>query len=191
MHKDSAAYRFIKLEDLSLVEFRDADFFEDLFPFKTEFTSQPSPSKRVFGTPEEEESQPRRSKRMRIAISFGPDFETYLVEENPYTFQEAMNAHDAAFWKEALDDEIESILANNTWELTDLPLGTKPLGCKWVLKKKLRLDGSIKKYKARLVAKGFRQKEGIDFFDTYSLVSRISSIRTLFAIAAVHNLIIH
>ena len=102
-----------------------------------------------------------------------------------------MTAHNAAFWKEALDDEIESILANNTWELTDLPLGTKPLGYKWVLKKKLRPDGSIEKYKARLVAKGFRQKEGIDFFDTYSPVSRISSIRILIAIAAVHNLKIH
>ena len=98
-----------------------------------------------------------------------------------------MSAHDAAFWKEALDDEIESILANHTWELADLPLGTKPLGCKWVLKKKLRPDGTIEKYKARLVAKGFRQKEGVDFFDTFSPVSRISSIRTLIAIIAVYN----
>ena len=123
--QDSAAYRFIKLEDLSLIESGDADFFEDFFPFKTKFTSEPSSPKRVLGTPEEEEAQPKRSKRLRTATSFGPDFETYLVEEDPSTFQEAMTAHDTAFWKEALDDEIESILANNTWELTDLPLSTK------------------------------------------------------------------
>ena len=49
-----------------------------------------------------------------------------------------MFARDAEFWKEALDDEIESILANHTWELVDLPSGTKPLGCKWVLKKKTK-----------------------------------------------------
>ncbi|GKB53652.1 retrovirus-related pol polyprotein from transposon TNT 1-94, partial [Tanacetum coccineum] len=52
-------------------------------------------------------------------------------------------------------------------------------------------DNNSKKYKARLVAKGYRQKEGQDFFDTYSPVTRITSIRTLIAIAAIHNLIIH
>ena len=60
-----------------------------------------------------------------------------------------------------------------------------------VLKKKLKPDGSIDKYKARLVAKGFRQKENIDFFDTFSPVTRITSIRVLISIAAIYNLIVH
>jgi hypothetical protein len=55
----------------------------------------------------------------------------------------------------------------------------------------LKTDGSIDKYKARLVAKGYRQKEGLDFFDTYSPVTRITSIKLLIAIAAIHNLEIH
>nr|GFA61148.1 retrotransposon protein, putative, Ty1-copia subclass [Tanacetum cinerariifolium] len=67
----------------------------------------------------------------------------------------------------------------------------KPIGHKWIFKKKLRPDGTIEKYKARLVAKGHRQKEGQDFCDTYLPVTRITSIRTLIAIAAIHNLIIH
>ncbi|GJZ63797.1 retrovirus-related pol polyprotein from transposon TNT 1-94, partial [Tanacetum coccineum] len=79
----------------------------------------------------------------------------------------------------------------NTWKLVDLPLGHKPIGHKWIFKKKLGPDGTIEKYKARLVAKGYRQKEGQDFFDTYSPVTRITSIRTLIAIAVIHNLIIH
>ena len=79
-----------------------------------------------------------------------------------------MAAHDTIFWKEALNDEIESILENNTWKLVDLPLGAKALRCKWVLKKKLRPNGSKEKYKAKLVDKSFKQKEGIDFFYTYS-----------------------
>ncbi|GKE29245.1 transposable element [Tanacetum coccineum] len=57
------------------------------------------------------------------------------------------------------------------------------------LKKKLRHDGTIKK--AHLVAKGYRQKEGQDFFDTYSPFIRITSIRKLIAIAAIHNMVIH
>ena len=55
----------------------------------------------------------------------------------------------------------------------------------------MKADGSIDKYKARLVIKGYKQKEGLDYFDTYSLVTRISSIRMLIAIATIHNLEIH
>ncbi|GJX25762.1 zinc finger, CCHC-type containing protein [Tanacetum coccineum] len=80
---------------------------------------------------------------------------------------------------------------NDTWELTDLPHGCKALGCKWILKRKMKVDGSIDKYKARLVIQGFRQKEGIDFFDTYAPVARISTIILLLALAAIHDLVIH
>ena len=75
--------------------------------------------------------------------------------------------------------------------MVDLPLGTKPLGYKWIFKRKIKTDGSIDKYKARLVVKCFRQKEGLDYFDTYSPVIRITSIRMLIAIAALYNLEIH
>ena len=88
-----------------------------------------------------------------------------------------MSTPEAPFWKEAIKSEIESIMKNHTWGIVDLPSGIKPLGCKWIFKKKLKSDGSIDKYKARLVAKGFKQKEGLDFFDTYSPMTRITSIR--------------
>ena len=73
----------------------------------------------------------------------------------------------------------------------DLPPGSKPLGYKWIFKKKMKANGSIDKYKVRLVIKGYKQREGLDYFDTYSPVTRISSIRMLIAIAAIHNLEIH
>ncbi|GJR50221.1 zinc finger, CCHC-type containing protein [Tanacetum coccineum] len=94
---------------------------------------------------------------------------------------------DVAFGR-SIQSEIDSIMHNDTWELTDLPPGCKALGCKWILKRKMKVDGSIDKYKARLVIQGFRQKEGIDFFDIYAPVARISTIRLLLALAAIHDL---
>ena len=87
-----------------------------------------------------------------------------------------MSSPKAPYWKEAINDEVESILQNHTWELVDLPPGSKPLGYKWIFKKKMKADGSINKYKVRRVIKGYKQKEGLDYFDTYSPVTRISSI---------------
>ncbi|WJZ95257.1 hypothetical protein VitviT2T_014041 [Vitis vinifera] len=122
---------------------------------------------------------------------------TYMLESSnlwhgePQTFKEAVNSTEGLMWKEAIKSEIDSILQNHTWELLDLPPGCKPLSSKWIFKRKMKVDGSIDKYKARLVIKGYRQTEGLDYFDTYSPVTRINSIRMVLAIAALRNLEIH
>jgi len=72
-----------------------------------------------------------------------------------------------------------------------LPKKAKLIGSKWIFKKKYRSNGSIDTYKARLVAKGFTQKHNIDYFDTFALVTRISSIWVLLALAATNKLVIH
>ncbi|KAL0449315.1 UNVERIFIED_CONTAM: Copia protein [Sesamum latifolium] len=112
-------------------------------------------------------------------------------KDDPKIFDEAMKSQDVAFWKEAINDEMDSIMGNNTWVLADLPPGCKPLGCKWIFKKKMKVDGTIEKFKIRLVIQGFRQRPGIDYFDTYAHVARISTIRLLIALASIHNLVIH
>ena len=86
---------------------------------------------------------------------------------------------------------MDSLLSNNTWILVDLPPGSKPIGCKWVFRIKYNTNNSIQRFKAKLVAQGFTQKEGIDYFDTYGPVVRISSIRTLLALASVYKLEVH
>ena len=55
----------------------------------------------------------------------------------------------------------------------NLPPGSKPLGYKWIYEKKMKAYGTIDKYKAILVIKGYKQKEGLNYFDTYSPVTRI------------------
>ncbi|KAK4400755.1 Retrovirus-related Pol polyprotein from transposon TNT 1-94 [Sesamum angolense] len=116
-----------------------------------------------------------------------PDIRKNLVSGS-LTIDEALSSPEAPFWKEAINSEVESIMQNHTRELVDLPPSSKALGCKWILKRKYNADGSIDKYKTRLVAKGFKQKESLDFFDAYSLVTRITSIRVLIAIAALYDL---
>ena len=136
--------------------------------------------------------EPRRSKRARVEKDFGLDYYVFNIEENPQNLKEALTSPDAIFWKEAVNDEMKSLIYNRTWKLVDLPSGCKIIGCNWVLRKQLKPDGSIDKFKVRLVAKGFKQKVDLDFFDTFSPVTRIISIRLLIAIAAaIFDLKIH
>ncbi|GJX94137.1 zinc finger, CCHC-type containing protein [Tanacetum coccineum] len=119
----------------------------------------------------------------------GPQYSyCYSIEEDPRTFNEAIQSRDVALWKEAINDEMDSIIENNTWILFYLPPGCKPLGYKWIFKRKMKVNGTIDKFKVRLVIQGFRQKEGIDHFDTYAPVARISAIRLLTTLAATYNL---
>jgi len=211
----SVAYRFLIIKsnvpDMyvdTIMETRDATFFENEFPMKN------TPSKTSHETiiPHAQELSilidhvedshehisevddtvvTRKSKKSRVAKSFGDDFIVYLVEDMPTTIVEAHSSPDADLWKEAVRSEMESIMSNGTWEVIDRPYGYQPIGCKWIFKKKLRPDGTIERYKARLVAKGYIQKEGEDFFDTYSPVAQLTTIRTLIAVAASYSLIIH
>ena len=209
----SLGYRFLIIKsgipDMhvgTIMESRDVAFFENIFPMK----ETPSSSSHEFGeTPENNDEivhfdQPLEgnnekddnevtgnSKRQRTAKSFGDDFIVYLVDDTPRTIAEAYGSPDADYWKEAIKSEMDSIMSNGTWEVVDRPYGCKPVGCKWVFKKKLRPDGTIEKYKARLMAKGYTQKEGKDFFDTYSPVARLTTIRVLLSLAASHGLLVH
>ena len=71
--------------------------------------------------------------------------------------------------------ETDSIMSNGTWEVVERPYECKPIGCKWVFKKKVRPDSTIEKYKTRLVAKDYTQKEGGDFFETYSPITQLTT----------------
>ncbi|KAL0392770.1 UNVERIFIED_CONTAM: Retrovirus-related Pol polyprotein from transposon TNT 1-94 [Sesamum radiatum] len=138
-----------------------------------------------------ESDEPRWSKRPKVVKNFGSDFITYNIENDPVTFKDAMASSEAKQWKEAVKSEMDCRVFNGTWELVDLPSGCTTIRCKWIFKKKLKPDGSVDKFKAKLVAKGFKQKEGIDYFDTYSSVARLTTIRVLIVLTSVYNLLIH
>ncbi|GJR34106.1 zinc finger, CCHC-type containing protein [Tanacetum coccineum] len=147
----------------SIIKSRDAIFDENCF------SSIPRPKDVIPNSVESQRDdhyddvpseipEPQKGDHVGLQYSY-----CYSIEEDPRTYNEAMQSWDDDFWKEAV--------ANRS--------------------SKRRVDGTIDKFKARLVIQGFRQKEGIDYFDTYAPVACITTIRLLLALASIHNLVIH
>lgn len=112
----------------------------------------------------------------------------FVSEKEPKNYEMALTSDDSIKWKEAMDDEYNSLIENGTWELVDLPRGRNVIDNKWVYKVKETPTGDVERYKARLVVRGFSQEYGVDYYQTYSPVVRYTSIRTIMAIAAAENL---
>ncbi|KAE8680428.1 putative Double Clp-N motif-containing P-loop nucleoside triphosphate hydrolases superfamily protein [Hibiscus syriacus] len=139
---------------------------------------------------------PRQSDRVRRR----PNWHSYYVIEGniayclltedgePSTYQEAINNSDVSLWMMAMQEEIEALHKNNTWDLVPLPQGRKPIGNKWVFKIKRNGDDQVERYRARLVVKGYAQKEGIDFNEIFSPVVRLTTVRVVLAMCATLNL---
>ena len=72
-----------------------------------------------------------------------------------------------------------------------LPTGKKAIGCRWVFVVKFTSDGSIARLKARLVAKGYAQTYGVDYSDTFSLVTRLTSVRLFIYLVASYDWDLH
>lgn len=115
---------------------------------------------------------------------------TEIIEyEEPATYREAVASKESAPWTIAMNEEIESLHKNQTWELVKPPKGKKIVGCKWVFKRKEGISGEEDaRYKARLVAMGYSQKEGVDYNEVFSPVVKHSSIRVLLAMVAAFDL---
>jgi hypothetical protein len=103
-----------------------------------------------------------------------------FVDIEPLSYTSAAKSE---VWRNAMQEEIQSIDKNNTWQLVSLPTDKKSIAVKWVYKVKHNADGSIAKHKARLVAKGFLQQEGVDYTEIFAPVARLETMRLVVAVA--------
>ncbi|GKC07999.1 retrovirus-related pol polyprotein from transposon RE2 [Tanacetum coccineum] len=101
-----------------------------------------------------------------------------LVEPHTY-FQASKDPK----WIKAMAKEIKALEDNKTWILTQLPPGKSAIGHKWVYRIKYLANGSVENYKARVGAKGYNQKEGVDYKETFALVAKMVTVRTLLVVA--------
>lgn len=90
-----------------------------------------------------------------------------------------------------MEEEIVALNRRKTWELVDVPVGKKVIGCRWVYTVKLKADGTLDRPKTRLVAKGYSQTQGLDYNDTFSPVARLNSVRILISLAVNFNWPLH
>ena len=106
----------------------------------------------------------------------------------PSTYQEVVKHKE---WQQAMVNEYQVVIDNNTWKLVDCPQNVKPVGCKWVYQIKYKQNGDIYKYKARLVAKGFAQQEGIDYEETFAPTAKWNTIWLTLALATQQGWKVH
>lgn len=104
--------------------------------------------------------------------------------DEPQNFEEAKDHKE---WMNAMEEEYDLIMDNDTWELIELPANKIHIGSKWLFKTKFKSDGTIDKFKARLVAKGYTQKEIIDYEDTFASVAKTDNIKLMIALATKFN----
>jgi hypothetical protein len=103
-----------------------------------------------------------------------------VLEKEPTCFEEAIQKKE---WAHSMTEEYQSIIRNDVWEIVPRPKSKDVVSSKWIFKINHVVDGIVEKYKARFVTRGFSQKEGIDHEETFSPVTRYTSIRTIIALA--------
>ena len=108
----------------------------------------------------------------------------------PRSYTEAIQSPEKSAWQSAMEEEINSLHENESWELVKPPPGRKIVGCKWTYKKKLDENGQVVRYKARLVAQGFSQQYGTDYDEVFAPVAKQTTLRTVLSVANRTNMIV-
>ncbi len=194
-------YRVFDEQQGKVILSRDVRFDEnesrvtDDISHEDEPSDDDEPVETVSANEQSEKEDPipvRRSQRERKSPDRYGEWVTVAQDcESPRSYSEAMLHPTKSRWQSAMEDEMKSLKSNDVWDLVPLPDGRKAVGSKWVYKVKVSADGTVERYKARLVAQGFSQKYGLDYDETFCPVVRGETVRTILALCAQKELMIH
>nr|GEV87406.1 NB-ARC domains-containing protein [Tanacetum cinerariifolium] len=186
--KQSKGFKLYNPVTRKVVVSRDVEFDEEgSWDWSVQESKSPTPTQDSPLNSNKQEPKTRSLQELYVVTDKIPLLCLY-AECEPLVFKEAMKSKK---WRQAIEEEINSIEKNDTWELTTLPKGQKDIRVKWVYKAKKNAKGEVKKYKARLVAKGYKQKHGIDYEEVFAPIARLETIRMIIVIAAQHKWKIH
>ena len=116
------------------------------------------------------------------------EYAMFADYSEPTTYAEAMQSDNSQEWQSAMDEEMASLIENNTWELVEKPDDRMVFDNRWVYGVKMNLIGTVNKFNARLVAQGYSQRAGVDYNETFSPVARFDTIRAVLSVAASEKL---
>jgi len=136
----------------------------------------------------EKHKAPPRTFRENIRPHKCSDLMSQLISSEPSSYKDAASKQ---VWVDAMIEEYTSIMKNDVWEVVPKPARKSVVTSRWLYKIKHAADGSVEKYKSRFVACGFTQKEGIDYDETFTPVSKYATIRTIISGAAVFRWKLH
>ena len=108
---------------------------------------------------------------------------TNLSHIEPTSIKEACKDEN---WVKSMNEELDQIEKNETWDLVPRPKNKNIIRTKWVFNNKMNEDGQVIRNKARLVCKGYTQVEGVDFEETFAPMARLEAIR-MFLVFANHK----
>ncbi|CAL1357087.1 unnamed protein product [Linum trigynum] len=133
--------------------------------------------------------QPRRSLRSTKGVP-SPHFDDYMAlgVDTLVTPTRYKDAQGDPRWEEAMGSEFDALHANHTWDVVDRPTPDTPtVGSRWVYTIKMNPDGTIERFRARVVALGYTQEHEVDYNETFAPVARMSTVRTLLAVASMNK----
>ena len=150
----------------------------------------PSPTVEQYDRPRRERKPPAHLSDYYLSVT-DYAYTTNTTPLIPDTYEEAINSEDCNQWKAAMDAEVATLQANNTWNIVPLPDNREETKGRWVYTVKQGSQPGQIQFKARYVARGYSQIHGIDYDEAYSPTTRFTSIRTLLQKAVNEKLYLH
>ncbi|XP_059068353.1 uncharacterized mitochondrial protein AtMg00820-like [Cryptomeria japonica] len=133
---------------------------------------------------DESTSKPKEEKAKEAKVHDGKEDAPKISLDSERQLKTIKDCCSDQHWMKAMNEELEQIKKNQTWELVPRLAEKNLIGTKWVFWNKLDEDTHVVRNKERLKCKGYSHVEGIDYEETDAPIARMEAIRMSLAFAA-------